>query len=265
VFIFLRLHCATMLHSPLHQQDRTEQKLGYKSSLNTLNTFLQSVVVNIEDLSLDDDKTTALGTTELGIPQHALLDSPPSGHSTGESCDTGSWSIPCASDTETTSEKSEPNRRYYIETRSTSGFFEAASYTEGEHSVTSRVAVWLQQLPSTVIKNGAGNQGEASTGAQASELNTARTGGSELPVGVLQPSHLPESARKTDDGDSSSEDSPQQEESETSLEHASRFACPFFKRDPQKYMAHRACPGPGWITVHRVKYAFLFMAYVWCW
>ena len=32
-----------------------------------------------------------------------------------------------------------------------------------------------------------------------------------------------------------------------------RFACPYFKRDPQKYRTHRTCPGPGWQTVHRVK------------
>lgn len=33
-----------------------------------------------------------------------------------------------------------------------------------------------------------------------------------------------------------------------------RFACPFFKKDPCKYQGRRACPGPGWTSVHRVKY-----------
>jgi hypothetical protein len=32
-----------------------------------------------------------------------------------------------------------------------------------------------------------------------------------------------------------------------------RFACPFFKRRPESCMKHRACAGPGWETVHRVK------------
>lgn len=33
-----------------------------------------------------------------------------------------------------------------------------------------------------------------------------------------------------------------------------RFACPYFKRSPEKYMNDRTCVGPGWLTVHRVKY-----------
>ncbi|KAL7629647.1 hypothetical protein AAE478_001169 [Parahypoxylon ruwenzoriense] len=32
-----------------------------------------------------------------------------------------------------------------------------------------------------------------------------------------------------------------------------RFACPYFKRSPQKYMHQRACSGPGWTSVRRVK------------
>ncbi|KAJ4289659.1 hypothetical protein N0V90_010988 [Kalmusia sp. IMI 367209] len=32
-----------------------------------------------------------------------------------------------------------------------------------------------------------------------------------------------------------------------------RFACPFFKHDPNRYRNRRTCPGPGWPTVHRMK------------
>ncbi|KAI8279605.1 hypothetical protein K4K60_005452 [Colletotrichum sp. SAR11_57] len=32
-----------------------------------------------------------------------------------------------------------------------------------------------------------------------------------------------------------------------------RFACPFYKRDPQRYKNHRACRGPGWSEMHRLK------------
>jgi hypothetical protein len=32
-----------------------------------------------------------------------------------------------------------------------------------------------------------------------------------------------------------------------------KYACPFFKRDPEKYKNYRSCPGPGWETVHRLK------------
>jgi hypothetical protein len=34
---------------------------------------------------------------------------------------------------------------------------------------------------------------------------------------------------------------------------AHKFACPYFKRNPQKCTRWRACCGPGWISVHRVK------------
>jgi hypothetical protein len=32
-----------------------------------------------------------------------------------------------------------------------------------------------------------------------------------------------------------------------------KFACPFFKRNPDKHQRWRSCAGPGWETVHRVK------------
>lgn len=32
-----------------------------------------------------------------------------------------------------------------------------------------------------------------------------------------------------------------------------RFACPYFKHKPAKYSTERACLGPGWTSVHRVK------------
>ena len=32
-----------------------------------------------------------------------------------------------------------------------------------------------------------------------------------------------------------------------------KLACPFFKRDPERYKNKRSCPGPGWPTVHRLK------------
>ncbi|KAH7089661.1 hypothetical protein FB567DRAFT_618902 [Paraphoma chrysanthemicola] len=32
-----------------------------------------------------------------------------------------------------------------------------------------------------------------------------------------------------------------------------RFACPFYKHEPNRYRNRRTCPGPGWPTVHRMK------------
>ena len=38
-----------------------------------------------------------------------------------------------------------------------------------------------------------------------------------------------------------------------SSDSGARFACPFFKHDPERYRNRRTCPGPGWPTVHRMK------------
>jgi hypothetical protein len=35
-----------------------------------------------------------------------------------------------------------------------------------------------------------------------------------------------------------------------------KFACPFFKRHPDKHRKWRSCSGPGWDTIHRLKYVF---------
>ncbi|KAF2031671.1 hypothetical protein EK21DRAFT_35713, partial [Setomelanomma holmii] len=38
-----------------------------------------------------------------------------------------------------------------------------------------------------------------------------------------------------------------------SSDTGARFACPFFKHEPNRYRNRRTCPGPGWPTVHRMK------------
>lgn len=38
-----------------------------------------------------------------------------------------------------------------------------------------------------------------------------------------------------------------------SSEMATRFACPFYKHEPHRFRSRRTCPGPGWLTVHRMK------------
>ncbi|KAL5113653.1 hypothetical protein ACEQ8H_008468 [Pleosporales sp. CAS-2024a] len=40
---------------------------------------------------------------------------------------------------------------------------------------------------------------------------------------------------------------------ESSSETGARFACPFYKHDPNRFRNRRTCPGPGWPTVHRMK------------
>jgi hypothetical protein len=38
-----------------------------------------------------------------------------------------------------------------------------------------------------------------------------------------------------------------------SSETGARFACPFYKHEPNRFRNRRTCPGPGWPTVHRMK------------
>ncbi|CAN9428209.1 unnamed protein product [Alternaria alternata] len=36
-------------------------------------------------------------------------------------------------------------------------------------------------------------------------------------------------------------------------ETGAKFACPFYKHEPDRYRNRRTCPGPGWPSVHRMK------------
>lgn len=38
-----------------------------------------------------------------------------------------------------------------------------------------------------------------------------------------------------------------------------KLACPYYKHEPSKYQTWRSCPGPGWDTVHRLKYVVHFI------
>ncbi|KAF5695776.1 hypothetical protein FDENT_82 [Fusarium denticulatum] len=53
----------------------------------------------------------------------------------------------------------------------------------------------------------------------------------------------------TDEADGTSVDKKRSKTTSTTP----RFACPFYKHDPERYANTRSCCGPGWETVHRVK------------
>jgi hypothetical protein len=59
-------------------------------------------------------------------------------------------------------------------------------------------------------------------------------------------------------GDNSDGEVPskKQKASSAEAEKSRKFACPYYKRDPLMTTNHRSCAGPGWDTVHRVKYDF---------
>jgi hypothetical protein len=57
-------------------------------------------------------------------------------------------------------------------------------------------------------------------------------------------------------GDSSAEETehkPRNKKRSTKASNSPRFACPFYKHNPERYEAARSCCGPGWATVHRLK------------
>jgi hypothetical protein len=43
----------------------------------------------------------------------------------------------------------------------------------------------------------------------------------------------------------------------SSVRSSRKFACPFFKRNPENHQRWRSCAGPGWVNVHRVKSVFI--------
>ncbi|KAK4208984.1 hypothetical protein QBC37DRAFT_391574 [Rhypophila decipiens] len=49
------------------------------------------------------------------------------------------------------------------------------------------------------------------------------------------------------------DDSPKRPKLEELCSSGLRFACPFYKRNPKRHLRHRACSGPGWGEVRRVK------------
>ncbi|KAG8676408.1 hypothetical protein FPOAC1_002411 [Fusarium poae] len=56
-----------------------------------------------------------------------------------------------------------------------------------------------------------------------------------------------------DDNDGSSDKNPHKRRRLENDKTNPRFACPFFKHSPTKFIGERSCCGPGWINVQRVK------------
>lgn len=70
-----------------------------------------------------------------------------------------------------------------------------------------------------------------------------RSAGDEPEEGDGQGGRAPKRPRGSDPLDESKEEAPK------------RLACPYFKMDPSRNHTARSCLGPGWATVHRIKYA----------
>lgn len=77
-------------------------------------------------------------------------------------------------------------------------------------------------------------------------------GKGRVPPGLLGSSNNHEFPQ---DADGEGEGNPRQGRTLSTAADAkqSRFACPFYQKDPQKHQKYRSCVGPGFETVHRVK------------
>jgi hypothetical protein len=65
-----------------------------------------------------------------------------------------------------------------------------------------------------------------------------------------------------EDEDSDTDDGPPRRIFPKVVRDKRRFACPYFKHDPQKYKYFRSCPGPGWDRIHRVKYVLVHAFFI---
>lgn len=111
--------------------------------------------------------------------------------------------------------------------------------------------------PSPAVRSHAGSDG-ATSFQTSSSINGSGNGGQEGRGHKRGLAQEDTSGRGQDEG--WNEGGPNKRRniakpSESKQVNTLRFACPFYKRDPEKYKHWKHCPGPGWDTVHRVKYA----------
>ena len=106
---------------------------------------------------------------------------------------------------------------------------------------------WLEKAQDGISNNRQESRTRASPDSGRASEGQTKTG---------QKRRLDSTRWEDDDYDDSGKDGdkskarkrPRREDSEVK-----RFACPFYKHNPQEYRSSRTCMGPGWANVHRVK------------
>jgi len=116
----------------------------------------------------------------------------------------------------------------------------------------------------------AGNSDRANHSSSGSSVPTTATARASESTSVGNISH---GKRRLEDRDGSARGDDEDEEDEededkkrprmgsgeaTSGRNHRKFACPYYKRDPRSCRKHRACSGPGFSAVFRVKYGTFF-------
>ncbi|KAI3322072.1 hypothetical protein HD806DRAFT_500917 [Xylariaceae sp. AK1471] len=132
----------------------------------------------------------------------------------------------------------------------------SANLDDHRSSLIDCVVSGIQVGLHSVIVSAAGTTDNCTTAGSASLAN----GSSLAPLETVQSCGMkrkrlnPERDQLNSDGSESEDDLyPNSKPTKQDSQISRRFACPFFKNSPESYMSYRGCPGPGWISVHRLK------------
>ncbi|KAH6970734.1 hypothetical protein BKA56DRAFT_596823 [Ilyonectria sp. MPI-CAGE-AT-0026] len=115
--------------------------------------------------------------------------------------------------------------------------------------------------PSPYVRShGSGTGGSTNSSPQRQNGGTSQSLSHSSSRGITPPGQKLSRKRKDEDEDEDEDDQGHKRPRPAphSQPHAvdeeqQRLACPFFKKEPDKYRQRRTCSGPGWNTVHRVK------------
>lgn len=138
--------------------------------------------------------------------------------------------------------------------------------------VFQRLSIRIQHLLADVkiqySRNGAQKATDSPSGEDSRTDSNPRTSSGQSSNTQSSSGHNPSKLRKSSqnnndgEGDNEDEESRRTSDPTNSTSDGSakrRFACPFYKRDPRRHQGRRSCSGPGWTSLHRMKYVLPFL------
>lgn len=118
----------------------------------------------------------------------------------------------------------------------------------------------MERIYATLAHNYAKGDGGASTSFTPSSTTSAQTTSGQASRssgksgrGKRRPSQNDSDGSGESDDDGEEHRRPVSKRSKHKQNGTRMLACPFFKRNPQRYQRERSCVGPGWETMHRLK------------
>lgn len=118
----------------------------------------------------------------------------------------------------------------------------------------------MEHIYATLAHNHAQGEGGGSTSFTPSSTTSGHSASAQ-PVrstgkggrGKRRPSQNDSDGSGDSDDDEEKHRRPVSKRSKHKQTGTMMLACPFFKRNPQRYQRERSCVGPGWETMHRLK------------